>query len=295
MKKRRVVISICSVFLSFIVFMACASTSKEKHNLSDNIVSNSFFEAPQTDENDCYIFLRLYDPVYKNPLYIANLLKTGITLTEVNSFSASHVAMSFHLDDCFLGLTSLTNPQLNFEICSKETSNEYMIQCDKQKSTAYIYSIKVTPEEREKAIAIIQNNMDVQYDSALNFVMADKSVKRSLKRTPEEKKLEEFFRTGKDIEELNSIENQNENKKFVCSGFAGYVLYNSVQSVRDFFNENTLDYHYLPVTDFGSIPGVERLFECSWAEYEHTAENFVQEHREFQPYLETHRIAKSMK
>ena len=115
MKKFKVFISFLLCGFLLLNLTSCVSSSKiqDKFKLS---TSDSFFQVPQSD--DCYIFFRMYDPVYKNPLYIANLLKSGITLTEVNSFNASHVAISFNLDDCFLGLTSLTVPQLKYENCS---------------------------------------------------------------------------------------------------------------------------------------------------------------------------------
>lgn len=290
MKKIKLFISfiLCSFLIFSLTFCATSAKIQDKAYISN---TDCFFHVPQTD--DCYIFFRMYDPVYKNPLYIANLLKSGIALTEVNSFNASHVAISFNLEDCFLGLTSLTVPQLKYEICSDEKNNEYMIQCDKNKSVAYIFGIKVTPEERDKAIELIQNNFDVEYDSKINFMMVEKSVKRSMKKTKEEKKFERYYHTGKNIEEINSIENNRKSRKFVCSGFVGYVLYNSVQSVRDFFNQNTLDYRFLTVTDISNIPGVEKLFESTWSEYEQTAAAFVQEHKEFKPYIENCRIAKT--
>ena len=43
---------------------------------------------------------------------------------------------------------------------------------------------------------------------------------------------------------INDRENMIENKKFVCSTFSAYILYNSVQSCHDFFYDNTIDYHY---------------------------------------------------
>ncbi|MCR4734403.1 MAG: hypothetical protein K5829_05320 [Treponema sp.] len=285
MKTNCYTLKISAVFLISLTFISCTSTIKEIKNVStQNLDTKDFFDIPESE--DCFIFFRLYDPVYKNPLYIANLLKSGIAITEVNSFNASHIAISFNLDDCFLGLTSLTMPQLNFEICSQESDNEYMQQCDKEKSKAYIYALKVTPQEQKKAMKIIQDNLNVQYDSKLNFIMADKSIKRFLSPFEENRKFENYYSTGKNIEELNFVENLQDEKKFVCSTFVAYVLYNSVDSIREFFNNTTIDYHYVGVTDITCLPGVEKLFECTWADYELSAQNFAYQNDSYQPFVE---------
>ena len=263
------------------IFCSCTSTVPPEEHTSKLI--NSFFEMPESE--DAYIFFRFYDPVYKNPLYIANLLKTGIEITEVNDFSASHVAFSFSLDDCFLGLTSFTTPNLDYEICSDNFYNPYITQCDKKKSKAYIYALKVTKEERDAAVKIIQDNRNVTYDTMMNFIMADRSIKRIFVRKEEDKKLDIYGRTEQNTDEINDRENMIENKKFVCSTFSAYILYNSVQSCHDFFYDNTIDYHYLGVTDISVLPGMQKLFECTWEDYEKSAENFVNEHKEFKPFL----------
>ena len=71
----------------------------------------------------------------------------------------------------------------------------------------------------------------------------------------------------------------------MCSTFVGYVLYNNVESVSSFFDDNNIKYEYLNVTDISLIPGMTPLFYSNWDTYPEAAQAFVEEYPEFSEYL----------
>ncbi|MDE6720330.1 MAG: hypothetical protein K2J68_10805, partial [Treponemataceae bacterium] len=73
--------------------------------------------------------------------------------------------------------------------------------------------------------------------------------------------------------------------EFVCSSYLAYVLANTVQSVRDFFIENQIDYNYVIPTDLIFFPGAQKLFVSTWADYEIAAEEFVKSQPLFAEYF----------
>ena len=84
---------------------------------------------------------------------------------------------------------------------------------------------------------------------------------------------------------INLDEDEKIPNNFVCSTFVGYVLYNNVESVSDFFDENDIKYEYLNVTDIILIPGIVPLFYSNWDNYPEAARASVEEYPEFSDYL----------
>lgn len=70
------------------------------------------------DEDEAYIFFRLYNPCYSSPLNVTNLLKFGISTTNTIDIFVSHAAMGFDLNDNFYGVTLGGKQQLKLEICT---------------------------------------------------------------------------------------------------------------------------------------------------------------------------------
>ncbi|MBP3708856.1 MAG: hypothetical protein J6I73_00385 [Treponema sp.] len=256
----------------------------------DEIVDEEFFVQINANDNffidgETYIFLRLYNPKYKNALSPGNILRAGIKLTEVNSFTASHLAIGFDLNDNFYGVTAMGRPQLKVEHLSNRKGNEFLEACNPKKSQQITCAIKVTAEEYEKAKRFLIKNRYVQYDVNNNFKIARYAIKRSFFTKKEKQDFINFYRSDKDIEAINAMENQRAQKKFICSGFIAYILYNSIQSVHDFFTDNRIDYRYITVTDILSIPGVELLFSSYWDDYMQAAGKFVMQHEKFAMYF----------
>ena len=59
----------------------------------------------------------------------------------------------------------------------------------------------------------------------------------------------------------------------------------SVDSVRQFFDENNIKYEYMNVTDLTFIPGLTPLFYSSWDTYGQAVKAFVEQYPEFAKYL----------
>ncbi|MGI5056745.1 hypothetical protein [Treponema socranskii] len=290
MIKKRLIKSIKTILLLSITACAffsvsCASTKTEKKLFLTDENFTSRIGTAESDADASYIFLRFYDPELTSPFYVANILKNGISKIDVNPLPVSHVSIGFDLRDDFFGLTLMSHPQLDREHCTDTKTNNYTKQCDAASSKQVLYAIKATGKERKKAIRMLMENKNVRYDVDKNFKIANRALKRKLFTAENDRSLEKFYASKKDIEAINDAENKKAQKKFVCSTFVAYVLYNSVQSVRDFFNKNHIDYHYLMVSDIACIPGVEELFESTWEDYGTAARTFVAEHKEFQRYL----------
>ena len=245
---------------------------------------------PEIEGQYKYIFFRLYNPSYKNPLYIANLLKGGLSITKTDEVpDLSHASINFTLDDNFYGLTLGGEHQLAEEECTVPQNNKYMKNCDPENSEQITYALKVTEEEYEQTKAFVEHyaqSTDLKYASHLNFKIAIFSIKKKF-FTPREHK--QFGSVNYPSDSENKKVDIKNSKKvpndFVCSTFLGYVLYNNVESVSNFFDENNIKYEYISVTDIALIPGITPLFYSNWSNYEEAARKFVDEYPEFAEYL----------
>ena len=290
-------VSLIFVLLLALSFQSCKTTrSLAKESIEPGAPDDASFILahdvvfPEIEGNYKYIFFRLYNPAYKNPLYIANVLKNGLSITKTEEVpDLSHASINFSLDDNYYGLTLGGEHQLAEEECTAPQNNKYMKNCDPTKSEQITYALKVTEEEFEKTKEFVSKyveSTDINYASGLNFKIALFSIKKK------------FF-TPKDHQQFGSIVYPSDanNKKvdldnddevlnnFVCSTFIGYVLYNNVESISEFFDENDIKYEYLNVTDISLIPGIVPLFYSNWDTYPEAARAFVKEYPEFKEYL----------
>ena len=100
------------LLLSALSFESCKTTkSLAKESIEPNAPLDAPFIVahdvvfPDLEGNYKYIFFRLINPAYKNPLYIANLLKGGISITKTENVpDLSHASMNFSLNDNYYGL-----------------------------------------------------------------------------------------------------------------------------------------------------------------------------------------------
>ncbi len=285
------------LFLSLLFFQSCKTT---KLLVKDSVEPNapadaSFIVAhdvvfPEIEGDYKYIFFRLYNPAYKNPLYIANILKNGLSFTKTEDVpDLSHVAINFSLDDNYYGLTLGGEYQLAEEECTLPENNKYMKNCDPEKSEQITYALKVTEEEFEKTKNFVDhyiNSTEIKYASGLNIKIALFSIKKKF-FTPE--KNQKFgtiiYPSDADNKKVDINDEDDLENNFVCSTFVGYVLYNNVESVSKFFDENNIKYEYINVTDISLIPGITPLFYSNWDNYPEAAKAFVEEYPEFSDYL----------
>ncbi len=288
--------SLVLLLLSLLLLQGCKTTrSLARESIEPDAPADSHFivahevSFPEVEGPYKYIFFRLYNPAYKNPLYIANLLKGGLSITKTEDVpDLSHVAINFSLDDNYYGLTLGGEYQLAEEECALPQNNKYMKNCDPEKSEQITYGLKVSEEEFEKTKAFVEhyvNSTDIKYASSLNFKIGIFSIKRKF-FTPKDRKQFGSVVYPQDADNKKvDIEDEDLPNNFVCSTFVGYVLYNNVESVSEFFDENDIKYEYLNVTDISLIPGIVPLFYSNWSNYQEAAREFVNEYPEFAEYL----------
>ena len=290
-KKTKIVFLVFGILLfSFITLWGCKSVQTvENTPVVPNFVIEDDVSFREIDEPYKYLFLRLYDVSYINPFYIANVLKFGINLTDVNNNEATHAAINFSLNDDFYGLTSGGEYQLAKESCLDTKANKFLKKCDPEESSQITYAIKVTEEEFEKAQDMVESyaeNPDVKYDAGINFKIANFAAKRKW-HTDEENQSMEKMVYPKEKDRSKGDPNWVETK-FVCSSFVAYILKENIGYVGNWFKENDINYQYVVVSDIPNIPGVERLFSSDFPQYEMAAEAFVEKYPEFNEYYDYH-------
>lgn len=239
-------------------------------------------ELKQALTQDHWIFIRLYQPYYDNPLCIENVLSKCIQFVDVNPDYSSHSAIGFSLDDGFYGLTSSNSGHnLYLESCTNSGDNEYMKKCNIYKSVEITYALKVTEEEYKKAKNLVESYYDdtrTCYNINQNVKIAWKAVGRKF-FSPKDK--QQFAAKPFATSEQTFCEDKYD---FVCSSFVAYILANSVESVHDFFVEKQIDSNYVMPSDLAYIPGVIKLFKTTWVDYNIGAKNVAQTYTCFATY-----------
>lgn len=284
---------ILELLFYYLLFFSCKSTKLNNENftsipyiIEDNVV---FDNLEDEEEPYKYIFIRLYNPIYSNPFYFANILKSGIALTEVYDLEVSHSSINFSLDDNFYGLTAATNPPMAIESCTDVADNSYMNQCNTVYSEQLTYALKVTEHEYnyiKDTVMFYYKYPKLTYAIAQNFRMAGYQIKRKFFK----KKNKQFFGdvdyypTDKKRKK-KEMNNRYIADSFVCSSFISYVLINTVPRIHEWFKEHNINYRYVNVTDLTSIPGIKPLFYSTWDNYLVAANLFVEENPEFKEYL----------
>lgn len=239
-------------------------------------------ELKQALTQDHWIFIRLYQPYYDNPLCIENVLSKCIQFVDVNPDYSSHSAIGFSLDDGFYGLTSSNSGHnLYLESCTNSGDNEYMKKCNIYKSVEITYALKVTEEEYKKAKNLVESYYDdtrTCYNINQNVKIAWKAVGRKFFSSKDK---QQFAAKPFATSEQTFCEDKYD---FVCSSFVAYVLANSVESVHDFFVEKQIDSNYVMPSDLAYIPGVIKLFKTTWVDYNIGAKNVAQTYTCFATY-----------
>ena len=266
------------LFLTFL-FFSCASSNYVE--LPEQDTEFSVYVNPQKNivqDGNTFLFFRLYEPIYNRSLCIENILKKLINSVEVNGIVASHSAIGFSLEDEFVGITSsegtAKSKNLGIERCTDIQSNEYMSKCNPELSFQTTYSLEVTVEEFDKALAMVNqfmNDPEVQYSQSLCFAIAGYELKRRYFTPKEERNIKTM--PPKD----RPLINDEDQKDFNCSSIVAYILINSVESVRIFFEERGLNYEHIIPSDIAEIPGVKKLFTSTWEDYDTSAAEFMKE------------------
>lgn len=237
-----------------------------------------------------YIFIRLYDPVYKSNLPAA-LLKKGVYMTNVTKIPAAHSAIGFDLTDNFYGLTIGGDYDFKLEQCSTPETCQYLTTCDAEKSYQYTYAIKVNEDEYEAAKEMVKHyyeTKEVKYAVFHNFPVALYCIRKKV-NLPELPKLplpaayREFLTNLKKT--LRAVQQQKEKDRFVCSTFCSYILISCVPRIALYFCERDYSYDYITPSEISMIPGMKLLFSGNWLNFKKDAAKFAEENKEFESYL----------
>lgn len=287
--KKLLILNIFLISSLLLYFTSCKTIPKvdENGNPIHLYKIESELNFAPVPEPSKYIFIRLYDLSYNNPLNPANFLRFCVETTEISDTIASHAAIGFSLKDEFYGLTSGGEHQLAIESCTDTKSNKFMKKCDPENSIQYTYALKVTEKEYEAVKRFVEdyaNSTEVKYDVWQNFSMASFSTKRKF-FTDEDK--QQFGTVDyPDKEENPKTKIDNWETHFVCSTFVAYTLVVNILSIRDWFEENEIDYRFVNVTDLIKIPGVVHLFSSTFEEYNNGAQAFAEANPQFLEYLD---------
>lgn len=272
---KHILIAICS----FLFIMTSCETTRNISVVPQEPTLLTYNEDKNVVIDDkTFLFIRTYDPHYNNPLYKQNILKGLINLVAVNDVAASHVSLGFSLEDDFWGLTSNKgdgiNKNLTREQCTDTTTNPYMEKCDMEKSWQTTYALLVTKEEFDKALKLTEKYAN---DPKMKY-----SVKKILQISGFE--LKRRFFTAKENRNIKTLKprkgsfiNNKDEKEFHCASFVAYVLINSVENIKDFFDSRELNYNQLSPSDITQIPGIHELFSSIWGDYNKVAEKFIEE------------------
>ena len=163
-----------------------------------------------------------------------------------------------------------------------------MKNCNPKKSEQVTYALKVTEEQYNNAKKFVEyyaNGTSIKYQASLNFKIAMFSIKRKFFTSRKKQNFGYVVYPKAQNKHVSTEEEMANQKKFVCSTFVGYVLYNNVEDVSQFFDERNIKYDYLCVTDIAYIPRVVPLFYSTWDNYMEAVTNFVEEYPEFKQYL----------
>ena len=289
-------------FLSLLLFFitSCATTKNIRINSSKTLDEEQvliydqpfYFSSKEELKNNRYIFIRLYNPVYKQSWSSGSILQKGINIVEVNNISASHAALGFSLKDDFYGLTYFARPNLKVEHCTETWKNEYMKSCKPKKSMQTVLGLKVSIAEYEKVLDLVRDflmNQNITYDLSKNFQMAMLTIGRKVNSIKTGSVQQgNNFADGAETPAIVDSEVYDKEKKYnlVCSTFISYVLYNCVESYRNWIDLNNYDWNNIGPSDFINFPELKVMFSSTWSKYNHAAEKYIESKKAIADFLE---------
>jgi len=287
-KKIRKLLHISIIFLLAILSYGCQTTRTVQ--IFDDYKEKVTIAAPElaADDQEAWIFFRLYNPCYSSPLNVTNLLKFGISTTNLSEIFVSHAAIGFDLNDNFYSVTLGGKQQLKLESCTDTSDNPYMSKCDPATSEQWVYAIKVPRYEYDATLKEVQyflNNVKVKYSVIQNFPYTAYNIRRKFFVSRKNQNFGNRKLTKRTYNIYKDLMPKEDPRKFVCSSFMAYVLMHNVGVIRELFIEKNINYRYVVPGDFTVFPGVIKLFYSSWEDYLIAARKFVDENPDFAPYF----------
>ena len=233
------------------------------------------------DEDKTFIFLRFLTVNYKRRFSKENLLRYLQNFTEIEKFPLNHASINFDLNDEFYGVTIYGDKDLKKESCMHSELHPYLGKCWAEKCIEKTYALEVSKEEYEAAKKMVEEYYDegqIHFDFKQDFLNIPFCTKRKFFMDPE-------HRTVEDIDwPVSEPFEGDKPHKFVCSSFIAYVLYTNVKSIHDYFDKFGINYNYIYISDLPYLPGMTKLFESKWKDYDDALDEFIMEHPEYVPY-----------
>lgn len=253
------------------------------NKLSYESLFNTIFSTEEAkDDGKYYIFMRLYDAVYKKNGATAQLDKlikgVDFDTNKDNVGAFNHAACSWKLTDDFIGLTSNQKGEkfaLKYESCENTSNNRYMDTVDTAKAKFAVYSLEVNKEEYENVKNFLTRELSdkkLKYGtmSLLKFAV-DKVARKMTKRKM-------FANERNNPDDNDALVGKRE--QLVCSSFVAYALYRNTH-YKDVFERYKVNYTLLSPNDLTRIRGAKFLFSGTFNNYTKTCENFISKHPEF--------------
>lgn len=251
------------------------------------------------DTEERYIFVRLYEPKYKDAGIGSKFLQFGQNITADKRWKviSSHAAVALNLKDAFYGLTIAGgDPTLKIEKCQGASDNYINDKdFDLDKSKYYVYGFKCTVEEYSHARQIIAqsfNTKNIVFDPmfaglTMTFHSIARKIKQFLFDHDKKKKSGEgslgvirkdsYKPTGEEVQTV----------KRICSTFVASVLIGSIHKLKEYYNQSKhkKESKYCGPSDIASFPGAKRLFSGYYSHYNADARKYAAKHPEMQKYL----------
>ncbi len=259
-------------------------------------ISDKAIFDPEENPDQKFIFLRLYDVYYNRSHFYGDILNSmmGVVGKAPNGVIYDHVSISVDLNDDFIGMNPSRGNDAHYEEIAVMGDNKYMNTNDKGKSMCTVLAIPCTQKEYDNCKKLLDYSVDPKQNFIFNiFEIAAMPVThtanmRKLKKQ-DLRKIDEFaVNTYDGVDEITPIDDPAAiftSKSYVCSTYVCFVLYHSLQSVRNFCQVTGVGPRGITPSDLYSLPGAKHLFNCTYSDYNLALFRFVSSHPEFDEYV----------
>ena len=233
------------------------------------------------NKNEKYVFIRLYNSVYKNGGFMTTFGKviknlTGTVNDAVGGYT--HAAISYKLTDDFFGLTSKGKGE-KFGLKRESVltpKDEFTKSVDINKSQWSVYALPVSLIEYEKVKKFLELEIKDKKLAYGSFNLLLQAIDRIGKNIILKKEI-----SSEDVPQDDMI---GRKEILVCSTFVAYTLC-ACTNYKHIFKRYGLDYNYISPNDLASIPGAKFLCSGYHKDYNKLIKEFVNKNKEFNEYL----------
>lgn len=299
-KKKRKFFAICSIFSVFfeLCLSGCASSKKMDNpwemedvvGFTNRVLYEKNSEKPfppEMFETHEFIFLRLLTNEYRSENGITKIWKKMIESQGVapDGMNYNHAEINTDLNDVFVGLTAWGDNATKLETIMAISDHPYLYKMDPDKAICSVFALPVSAVDRKNCrylldFAISGEKKFVFYvPDIINMPSAHSYNERRWKKIGEVPWIE-----GNEQELVLPAEKYFDDVSYICSGFVAYVLKQSVKSVRNQFYIDETNIHAFTVSDLLRLPGIQKLFTCTYNDYEQACRSYVYNNPEWKKY-----------